>query len=89
MITQDLINALFGVFASVLSYQNVREAKEHNEIKGMHWYSTSFFTLWAIYQLYFYYMLGLYWSMLGSVCIIAIDVYWLYLFWSFRQSDVR
>lgn len=83
MISQDLINGLFGVFASILSYQNVVQAKLHNEIKGMHYYSTAFFTLWAIFQLYFYYGLGLYLSMIGSIFIIAVDVYWLYLFWRF------
>ena len=51
---QDLINGGFGILASILSYQNVRQAIIHNEIKGMHWYSTAFFTAWAIFQLYFY-----------------------------------
>jgi hypothetical protein len=86
--TQDSINGLFGVFASILSYQNVRQAILHNEIKGMHWHSTAFFTAWAIFQLYFYFDLKLYLSMVGSFCIILIDLYWLWLFYKFSKFSL-
>jgi hypothetical protein len=82
----DVMNFLFGVFASILTYQNVKEAKAHNQIKGMHWYSTAFFTSWASFQMYMYYNIHMYMSMIGNFAILSVDIYWLYLYWSFKKA---
>ena len=83
----DITICLFSIFASVLTYQNVRQAVLHGDIKGMHWFSTAFFGIWGVYQIYFYYTLGYIFSMIGGSLIVIIDAYWLYLFWKYNRSD--
>jgi hypothetical protein len=85
---QDLINFFFGVFGALLAYQNIREAKKHNKIQGVHWYSTFFFSSWGIWNIYFYSSLELYLSVLGSICIVLVDFYWLYLYYKLKKGEL-
>ena len=86
MIAQDLVNGMFGLIASILAYQNIREAIKHKEIKGVHWASTGFFTCWGIWNLYFYPYLGMWFSFVGSLSIVFIDIWWLTLFYRYRHK---
>lgn len=77
--TNDIINGLFELLGGFLLALNIIELIKHKELKGIHWGPTVFFTVWGLWNLYYYPSLDQWFSFLGGLVITIINTIWLLL----------
>lgn len=75
----DLTNGLFEVIGSILLWRNVAALLRAKEVRGVHWGATAFFTVWGVWNLYFYPHLGQWFSFAGGLSILAANTAWVVL----------
>lgn len=74
--TNDLINGLFEFGGSGAIWFNVWRLYRDKVVGGVHALPTSFFCLWSIWNIWFYYDLVLWWSWAGGVSMcVALSVW--------------
>ncbi len=75
----DIINGLFeGVGACVLM-MNVRQLLHDKVICGVHIFPTIFYTLWGLWNLFYYPSLNQWFSFSGGVAIVIVNAAWVAL----------
>lgn len=72
----DIINALFELFGGFFILNHCRVLWRDKEVKGVSIISTIFFTLWGLWNLYFYPSLGQWWSFVGGIMIVIANFIW-------------
>ncbi len=88
----DLINGLFEAFGGCMLWLNVRQIIKDKAVKGVHWLSTSFFTLWGYWNIYYYPHLGQWFSFAGGLLIVAGNTVWIILilkYWEKHESKTN
>lgn len=85
MNNNDLINGSFELLSGVFSTINIFRLIKDKEVKGISFIPILFFTLWGIWNLYFYSNLGLTLSFIGGICITVVNTIWLMLYTYYRK----
>ncbi len=75
--TPDFINALFELGSAAFGVLNVRAIRRSHTIAGVHWLPTAYFFVWGIWNLYFYPVLGQWFSLVAGIAITLINLIWL------------
>ena len=75
----DLVNGLFEMFGAVLTWMNAHRLYKDKHIQGVYWPVTAFFTLWGLWNLYYYPALGQWFSFVGGLVLVAGNVVWTFL----------
>lgn len=75
----DLGNGIFEMVGGILSLTNVAKLAKDKSVKGVYWPVTAFFTLWGIWNLYYYPSLGQWCSFSGGVVIVLANLAWVIL----------
>ncbi len=81
----DTINGLFEIFGGIIGLLNIFQIIKDKEVKGISYLVTIFFTLWGIWNCYFYYNLMLYMSLVGSLSMTIVNMVWLILVFKFKK----
>ena len=87
MSTPDLINGSFEAVAALMTLNHSRVLLRDKAVAGVSVASMAFFTLWGIWNLWFYPHLGQTWSFAGGVLLVAANA--LYVALLIRFSVTR
>jgi hypothetical protein len=83
----DIINASFEVIGSLACWANVFKILKDKEVKGVYWPFTFFFTLWGIWNLYYYASLNQWWSVGGAAVMCTGNAAWVWLAFKFTKKE--
>lgn len=76
MILVDTINGLFEVLGGIFILNHCRVLYKAKQLTGVSIISTVFFTLWGVWNLYFYPSLDQWVSFAGGVVITVANLLW-------------
>jgi hypothetical protein len=82
----DLINGAFETLGGVSAWGNVRRIRADKMVKGVDWRFTLFFSLWGIWNLYYYPSLDQWASFAGGLVIVLGNVAWVYFALKYRSN---
>ncbi len=72
----DLVNGLFESGGAVTSLLNCWQLYKDKEVKGVVWQLTLFYSLWGLWNLYYYPHLGQWLSFAGGCMIVTFNITW-------------
>jgi len=72
----DTINGLFELVGGIICWLNVRKLLIDKSIKGVHWGVQAFFSVWGVWNLYYYPSLGQWCSFWGGVFLMTGNAIW-------------
>lgn len=75
----DLLNGLFELFGSVMTWMNVHRVWKDKGYAGLHPAAIAFFWSWGVWNLYYYPHLDQWFSFLGGVSLVAANTSWVVL----------
>ena len=79
MTSPDLINGGFEALAAVAQAVNVRRLLRDRQIHGVDWRVTGFFTVWGVWNLFYYPHLDQWLSFAGGLAIVIVNAVWVAL----------
>ena len=82
----DLFNGLFELVGAYFTWVNAWTLHKDKEIKGIYWPTTVFFTLWGMWNLYYYPALGQWFSFWGGVILVSGNVAWVILLIRYKRA---
>jgi len=85
--SNDLINSLFEFGASAFLIINIRILLKDKKLMGVSWVPTAFFTIWGVWNLYYYPSLNQISSFIGGLAIFSINVIWLFLVFYYKFKN--
>jgi len=80
----DIVNASFEFFGAGFQAINVYQILKDKAVKGVHWLSVLFFSLWGWWNIYYYPQLDQFYSMLGAIALVLVNTIWLGLMWKYK-----
>jgi uncharacterized membrane protein YqaE (UPF0057 family) len=69
----DKVNGMFEAVGAILLLLNCRRLYIDKETKGISFAPFAFYTAWGFWNLFFYPAVGAYWSMIGSIAVVAVN----------------
>lgn len=81
----DLINGIFELCAALFQLMNVIRLVKDKELKGVSIASFVLYTIWGIWNLYYYPSLNQIISLIGGILIVIMNVIWLGLALYYKQ----
>lgn len=88
MLTPDFINGCFEALGSAFVFLHIRQIQKDKSVAGVSIPATIFFTSWGVWNLYYYPHLGQWWSFMGGIGIVTMNVIWVYYmikYWKNRE----
>ena len=86
--TLDIINASFEFFGGFMILNHCRVVLKDKAVAGISIVSVIFFTLWGVWNLYYYSSLSQWWSFVGGIFITTANIIWIALLLKFRKNIV-
>lgn len=84
-LSMDMINGLFEFTGAMMLMINVVTLYRDKEIRGVHWSSTVFFSLWGFFNLFYYPSLDQWWSFAGGLAIVTVNSTWLMMIFYYKR----
>jgi len=82
----DLINGLFESIGGLLNFTNVYRLAKDKTLKGVYYFPTIFFSVWGIWNLFYYPHLSQWLSFTGGLIIVLANLLWVYLAIKYRNN---
>ena len=99
MMIPDLINGSVELVGAFFTFKNALTLYRAKKLAGVYWPSTLFFTLWGLWNLYFYPALGQWASftggailVIGNICWVTLAIYYLFFKkhkFTFTEEDLK
>jgi len=83
----DLINGCFELAAGGFCLINIRQLYKDKKLMGISWIPTFFFTLWGIWNLFYYPSLGQTLSFIGGISIFTFNTIWLSMVFYYNYKN--
>jgi hypothetical protein len=83
----DLINAFFEVGGSLAAWVNVFKLYRDKQVRGVYWPASLFFTLWGLWNLYYYPTLGQWASFWGGAFMCTSNIAWIILAIKYTNAE--
>lgn len=84
--TPDQFNGLFELFGGLFILNHCRIVFKDRLVKGVSIISTIFFSLWGIWNLYYYPSLEQWYSFFGGILIASANALWIGLMIKYREQ---
>lgn len=84
----DVINGLFEMLGGIFVLNHCRTVIKDKAVAGVSIVSTIFFTLWGVWNLYYYPSLDQWWSFLGGLMIVSSNTLWVLLMFRYRKPKI-
>jgi len=84
----DLVNGIFEGFGSFFILNHCRALWKSKQARGISLLSTSFFTAWGLWNVYYYPHLDQWMSFIGGLGICAANLVWVWMIWYVRRTEV-
>ncbi len=85
----DHVTALFELGATVMVCFNLYALYKDSQVKGVSIWTTVFFVLWGVWNLFFYPAYGLYWSYVAGALMLFANLIWVLgatiLYWEHKK----
>lgn len=85
----DLINGSFELLSGLMQIANIRNLARDKEVKGVSLYPFLLFTLWGIWNLYYYPCLGQTLSFIGGLVIVSTNFIWMILVLYYKRFNKK
>jgi len=82
----DLVNALFEFGGSIYIWINVFRILKDKKTRGLDWKSWIFYTIWGMWDFYYYPHLGQWISFWAAVNLSIGNVTWVWLAFKYREE---
>ena len=84
----DVVNGTFEGVGGILGVISIIKLSKDKVIKGVSWFPTLFFTVWGIWNLFYYPMLNQHWSFVGGIILSLTNCTWVIMaiYYSSRQK---
>ena len=83
----DAINALFELGGAALLALNIRRLFIDRSVKGVSMWPTLFFSLWGLWNLYFYWAVGTPLSWYAGLLLVSVNATWLIAAWGIKHEE--
>lgn len=84
----DIINGLFEASGGIVNFFNVLALRRDKRVQGVRIFPTILFTVWGIWNFYYYPHLGQWVSFFGGLSIVFGNAYWVALaVWYSRREQ--
>lgn len=80
----DLFNAFFELFGGAFVMLNVIDIWKKRIVAGQTLTAMGFFTSWGIWNMFYYPLLGQWWSAAGALGVCAVNALMIYSILKFR-----
>ena len=74
----DITNGMFELGGALINWMNVKQIFKDKEVRGVHWSPFVFFTVWGMWNLYYYPYLGQWFSLGAGVLLMIVNLIFLY-----------
>lgn len=74
----DMVNGLFEFVAACFLFLNVLKLHKDKQIRGVSPWPVVFFTAWGFWNIHYYPSLGQFWSMIGGLFVVSVNMIWLF-----------
>ncbi len=81
----DIINGMFELISGVLIILNILKLYKDKVVKGISVIPTILFTLWGIWNLYYYPSLNQYFSFAGGLLLATTNFIWLFMAFYYKK----
>lgn len=87
----DVTNGLFELLGAGFIVLSIMRVLRDEKVRGVNWLHVGFFSLWGLWNLYYYPSLDQWWSLTGGVFIFLANTVWLTLlvYYSHRERTRR
>ena len=75
----DVINGMFQLIGAGFTWANAWHLYQAKQIKGVYWPTLLFFTAFGLWNLFYYPMLGQWFSFVAGVFLVAGNAAWVIL----------
>jgi len=82
----DLINGIFEILGGILCWMNVSKLRKDKLVKGVSWPVQAFFSLWGLWNLYYYPSLDQWCSFVGGIILVSGNSVWVLLAIYYRKN---
>ena len=72
----DSINGLLELSGSLFILMSILRLHKDKVVRGIHWIHPTFFTVWGLWNLYYYPLLGQTWSFIGGIGVTVANLVW-------------
>lgn len=83
----DLINGLFELVGSYFTWMNAWILFQAKETKGVYWPTWLFFSVWGIWNLYYYPALGQSFSFYAGIVLVSGNIAWVVLAIYYKRTS--
>lgn len=77
--SSDLINASFEILGGLMMWRNVLTLFRDKGYRGVSWWSMVFFTLWGVWNIWYYPSLNQTLSAIGAGVMTMANISWVFL----------
>ena len=85
----DLINGCFEGIGALFLTINVKKLYKEKELKGVSWIPTTYFSLWGVYNIYYYSHLQQMLSWYGGIAIVLVNAVWLSMIYYYYRKKLK
>jgi hypothetical protein len=85
----DLINGGFELCSGLFQIANILRLIKDKEVKGVSLSSFILYTVWGLWNLYYYPSLGQSLSFIGGIFIVVTNMIWLGLAIYYKQFNIK
>jgi len=85
-IPYDVVNAMFELTAGFVLMFNVREILREKRVVGVHIAPAAFFTLWGIWNAFYYPAIAQQWSFYAAILVVVVNSLWVALALMYRKQ---
>lgn len=78
--TPDQVNAFFEALGAIATWSNVRALYTDGSALGVNWWTFCFYSMWGMWNCYFYPALGQWWSFWAGIVLVAGNLAWIGLY---------
>jgi hypothetical protein len=89
LIASDLINGGLEFGGSIFLWVNVRALRRAKKVVGVFWGAPAYFTLWGLWNLFYFPSLGQWFSLCGAMSIAAANITWLVLALYYEKRNAK
>lgn len=82
----DGINGFFELFSGLMVLAHCRQVRKDKDVAGVSLPAVAFFTMWGVWNLFYYPSLEQHVSFIGGVFIVIANTTYLALLWKYRRT---
>lgn len=85
----DMVNGGFELVCGMVSTANVIKLRKDRMVRGIDWRVTFLFTMFGVWNFYYYPHLNQWWSFAGGVVMALMNAVWLVLAYTYWRQYKR